>query len=314
MYLFFAIERGKNMIECFPRKKYKRTFISNTTPILISASRIDSPYKINPRSMHSHDDIVEINFVREGSGIYIIDNRRYKISKGDIIICNSKVVHDEDSMFNKDLIRYDLAVSNIQKPDIRTNCLISDHVKPILNAGDYYDDLNNLMYVLFSQLVTKNDYAEQTCHYIMMSILTLCTHIIENTQPEHLETPAFNHKYNVVEEVKKYVNNHYSDELTLEDLANGVNLNPQYLSRIFKKETGYSPIQYVVRRRIGEAQTLLIKSKLSITEIASRVGYGNPNYFNVLFTKKVGLSPSEYRKIYVNLTDDDELEKFLKTK
>ncbi len=63
-------------------------------------------------------------------------------------------------------------------------------------------------------------------------------------------------------------------------------------------ETGYSPMNYIIRRRIGEAQTLLITTKLSITEIAGMVGFSNPNNFNIQFQKQVGLSPREYRKTY----------------
>mgnify|MGYP002224503495 CR=1 FL=1 len=54
---------------------------------------------------------------------------------------------------------------------------------------------------------------------------------------------------------------------------------------IFKEETGFSPMQYVTRRRIGEAQNLLINTQLSITEIAANVGYNNSNYFQNVFKK-----------------------------
>ena len=300
------------MIQCFAKKNYEPEFISTTIPKLISTSRIDKQYCVHPRSMHKHDDLLEIHFVREGNGIYIIDNRRYNIAKGDIIVCNSKVFHDEDSQSNNNILRYDLAVTNIHMPGLRENCLVREDIKPIFNAGDYYEDFNNLMYVLFSQLAAKHNYAEKTCHHIMMSILTLTQYIIDHTQLE-TKPKECHDKFGIIEEVQNYIDQHYCDELTLEELAQTVNLSPYYLSRIFKKETGYSPIQYAVRRRLGEAQTLLIKSDLTITEIASRIGYGNPSYFNVLFTKKTGISPSEYRKIYCKF-DENELDKILKTK
>ena len=55
-------------------------------------------------------------------------------------------------------------------------------------------------------------------------------------------------------------------------------------------------MQYVTRRRIGEAQNLLINTQLSITEIAANVGYNNSNYFQNVFRKAVGLTPGNYRK------------------
>ena len=67
-----------------------------------------------------------------------------------------------------------------------------------------------------------------------------------------------------------------------------------------KDISGYSPIQYVIRRRIGLAQTWLISSDLSATQIATMVGYDNTNYFNTLFKRMVGVSPIRYRKQYLD--------------
>lgn len=72
------------------------------------------------------------------------------------------------------------------------------------------------------------------------------------------------------------------------------------LSHLFKEQTGYSPMNYVIRRRIGEAQTLLITTRDPIGEIAGRVGFANPNNFNIQFQKQVGLSLREYRRVYVS--------------
>ena len=63
--------------------------------------------------------------------------------------------------------------------------------------------------------------------------------------------------------------------------------------------SGYSPIQYLLRRRIGEAQTLLITTDYSITQIAGMVGYDTQSYFNMQFTKNVGISPKKFRQNYI---------------
>ena len=65
---------------------------------------------------------------------------------------------------------------------------------------------------------------------------------------------------------------------------------------MFKSETGFSPTQYVARRRIREAQNLLINIDMNITHIAASVGYNNSNYFQNAFRDNVGLTPGEYRK------------------
>ena len=96
--------------------------------------------------------------------------------------------------------------------------------------------------------------------------------------------------------VKIYIDKNYNENISLKSIAEAVNANQYYLSHIFKEETGFSPMQYVTRRRIGEAQNLLINTQLSITEIAANVGYNNSNYFQNVFKKIVGYTPGSYRK------------------
>lgn len=68
-------------------------------------------------------------------------------------------------------------------------------------------------------------------------------------------------------------------------MGEALHISPYYLSHVFKQMSGYSPVQYLLRRRIGEAQTLLITTDLSITRIAEMVGYDTQSYFNLRFTK-----------------------------
>ncbi len=73
------------------------------------------------------------------------------------------------------------------------------------------------------------------------------------------------------------------------------NLN---LARVFKQSFGYTLTTYLIRRKIGEAQTFLLNSDLPIAEIAAQLGYPNQSYFSRLFTEHIGLSPLRYRKMY----------------
>lgn len=98
-----------------------------------------------------------------------------------------------------------------------------------------------------------------------------------------------------VQKVQKWIRGHLGDELTRETLASAVFLNPDYLGRLFKKETGCSVNDYVVRARIEEAKRLLLQTSASIGEIAAQIGYSNFSYFSKLFKQEVGCSPNEYR-------------------
>jgi two-component system response regulator YesN len=97
-------------------------------------------------------------------------------------------------------------------------------------------------------------------------------------------------------QAKEYIRANYSKQITLEDVARDINISPQYLSKLFKEETGENFIDYLTGIRIKIAKSLLEEDKLSIKEIAHHVGYGDPNYFSRIFRKVVGVTPTEYRE------------------
>ncbi|WP_211749279.1 helix-turn-helix domain-containing protein [Paenibacillus sp. Marseille-Q4541] len=100
----------------------------------------------------------------------------------------------------------------------------------------------------------------------------------------------------VVEEIKQYIHLHYGQDLTRISLAEIVYLNPDYLARIFKKETGISLGTYIIQTRIEAAKRLLEMTSLSVYAVGTKVGYGNYPYFSKLFKQDTGLTPSDYRR------------------
>ncbi|WP_339315792.1 helix-turn-helix domain-containing protein [Paenibacillus sp. FSL R10-2734] len=100
----------------------------------------------------------------------------------------------------------------------------------------------------------------------------------------------------VAEEIKQYIHANYGDDLTRNDLAEIVYLNPDYLARIFKRETGVSLGSYIIQVRISAAKHLLETTNMSVYTVANKVGYNNYSYFSKLFKQEVGLPPNEYKK------------------
>lgn len=99
--------------------------------------------------------------------------------------------------------------------------------------------------------------------------------------------------------VKKIIDTEYYKEFTLAYLAEKVYLNPKYLSRLFKDETGITITDYLLHTRIAKAKELLIGNlDMKIYEIAGAVGYEEPDFFNKLFKRAVGISPRDYRLKY----------------
>ncbi|MBP3312985.1 MAG: response regulator transcription factor [Butyricicoccus sp.] len=95
--------------------------------------------------------------------------------------------------------------------------------------------------------------------------------------------------------VKAYVDSHYGEALSLDQLAQQFYLSPSYLSRIFKRETGVNLSTYLQNVRIDAAKTLLRTSNLKSYEVAERVGINDPVYFSRIFKKITGFKPKDYR-------------------
>ncbi len=101
---------------------------------------------------------------------------------------------------------------------------------------------------------------------------------------------------NAVLQAKQYIDSHYQEDCSLQTVAAHVHVTPNYLSNLFKKETGTGLTNYVAQLRIEEAKLLLQRSRLRMTEIAGEVGFDNSSYFTVVFKQMTGESPREFRK------------------
>jgi len=99
----------------------------------------------------------------------------------------------------------------------------------------------------------------------------------------------------IVNTVIAFINEHYHEPIDRKALANLVSLSHSHLSLLFKKYTGWSPVQYIIKIRMDKAKELLRDTRKSVSTIAGEVGYSDPLYFSKVFAKHTGLAPREYR-------------------
>lgn len=96
--------------------------------------------------------------------------------------------------------------------------------------------------------------------------------------------------------IRRYIDNHFKEDLTLDHLAKLAHLNKYYLSHSFRREFGTSPINYLISRRVDESRFLLRRTDYSLSLIAEILGFSSLSYFSQCFHRVEGISPTEYRK------------------
>lgn len=141
-----------------------------------------------------------------------------------------------------------------------------EQLKNIVIQKDSIESFNQFVYDLCSQVMSRRDELN-IGHFVPIAL-----------------------------QAKGYIDKHYADtDFSLNVVADAICVSHNYLSTVFKEKTGSNFSEYLTEVRIRQAKKLLITTDLSISEIASRVGYQNINYFSMIFKKITGMSPSKYQ-------------------
>lgn len=152
-------------------------------------------------------------------------------------------------------------------------------------------DYQNLFRTMINELqMCKVNYAEMLEMYLRQIFIMLQRYFLNSLKTDNAH---------VVEEINKatlYFNEHYSEDISIDEYAQNNHVSVSWFIRNFKQCTGSTPMQYILSKRIYNAEILLHDSTYNVTEIAEIVGYDNPLYFSRIFKKVKGISPSEYRK------------------
>ena len=284
-------------VQCFVKKEFQSMFVGENDPRLLYVSEIRPDASAHPRVMHAHEDFVEIILICSGSSEYLIHDKKYYIQPGDLLVYNAGVVHDEISGPDMEIGSYCVAIGGLHMPDLRANALLPDDAGYVFPTGQSFGDLRILFEMMFRNLASGEPRAESFCHSLMHALLVKVLTVTDGVDAI-VEKPV-EEPHVLGRRIKEYIDRHYMEPITLQSMGEALHISPYYLSHVFKQMSGYSPVQYLLRRRIGEAQTLLITTDLSITRIAEMVGYDTQSYFNLQFTKNVGMPPNKYRQNYI---------------
>ena len=177
------------------------------------------------------------------------------------------------------------------------------NVKNILRRYDIpldtpvlYSGASAIYAYLFKEMINelqtcRTGYEELLAMYLRQILI-----LVQRTLQEH-GTSINTHIQEEMEYARRYFNEHYNEQISIEDYAQSRNMSVSWFQRSFKQIVNYSPMQYILTIRMNNAASLLESTDYSMAEISAIVGYDNPLYFSRLFKKQKGVSPSEYRKL-----------------
>lgn len=240
--------------------------------------------------MHMHDNMLEVILVVEGNVTHIVGHKSYFAQDGDIFIHNSNTIHDEQPFSNTPYHTLCLGIMNLNIPGLPKNQLLEKGVQPLFRNAAQYSEIKFLMERLLFHISHKTLYYPKVCQEMMLCILVLLQQMIDNNKKR---SPM--EKFKLSEQVQAYIDQHFVEDLSLELLGNIFYVSTYHLAHVFKKETGYTLKQYILRRRIGEAQSLLVDTDVNVGEIAHLIGFEDVAHFSKMFQKYVGMAPSDYR-------------------
>lgn len=239
---------------------------------------------------HDHQNAYEIAFIVSGFGHLVIADKSFPVNSGSIVSVVPGTLHRFNADVDPGMQYYTLRFLNAPEEGELQNffCNLGNAVTDGVN---YLPHVLNTLQLLFNIHHANGGIADGTFQSICLGLLQLTRTLFMSeslTQRIALEYS--------VSDILNYILNNRTQKITLESLAQKFHVSASHLSRIFHDAYHMSPINYLINSRITYATEYLLKSSLSITEIAELVGYDNPTHFTNMFIKRIGCTPSEYRE------------------
>ena len=236
---------------------------------------------------HTHNHM-ELFFIVGGKGQFLIDDQLYPVDVNTLVMINPNVTHTEVSLNAQPLEYIVLGIDGIELATTKTSngqFSILDHYESM--------EISSCLRNILREMEQKNPGYEDVCQaYMEILIIRLMrtTTLAVPSEPQAISTNR------QCAAVRRYIDLHFKEPLTLEQLAEEGHMNKFYLSHAFKKEYGLSPINYMISRRIDESKYLLAETDLSMSQIAQLLGFSSLSYFSQVFHRTQDISPKEYRQ------------------
>lgn len=230
--------------------------------------------------------------VESGSGTLQYDNKQYALKAGDCVFidCRKPYAHhtSDKNLWKLHWVHfYGPAMNGIYEKYVERGGLPAFH-------PDNIDSFLILMAELY-EIAQSNEYVKDMS--IQENLASLLTLIMKESWHPEISKRSSSKKQNLLS-VKKYLDEHYTCKITLDELAERFFINKYYLTRVFKEQYGTSINGYLHEKRITRAKHLLRFTEEPIEKICVECGVDDANYFTRLFKRVEGVTPGEYRRVW----------------
>jgi AraC-like DNA-binding protein len=236
---------------------------------------------------HTHK-YTELFFIVGGNGQFLIEDRYYPAMNNNLIIINPNVLHTEVSLNAQPLEYIVLGVDGIE-------LLANESGNEQFAILEHFEDaeISGCLRNILREMEKKSPGYEDICQAYTEVLIIRLMRSISLTVPAEPQAKSANRQCAAV---KRYIDLHFKEPLTLDSLAEEGHINKYYLAHTFKKEYGVSPINYMIAKRIEESKYLLTETDLSLSQIAHLLGFSSLSYFSQVFRRVQSISPKEYRQ------------------
>lgn len=255
--------------------------------------------------IHWHNDL-EINLIREGEAVFQVYQKSYRVRTGEGFLLNRNVPHscsspgNEHVRYSTILVRPDFLYGDFGS-DVERKCfqpfLQNSAISCIYLTG--FDENGKEILQKLNQVEEAFD-RKRFCYELKIKGL-LCeafAMILYGHRQELTKfVPANLQELERLEKMLNYLNMHFTEVISLQDLADQVHLSREVCCRLFKKMTGKTITGYLEEYRVNKSFSLVQSGQYSMIQITEMVGFSNPSRFASAFRKRFGCNPGEYNSV-----------------
>jgi AraC-like DNA-binding protein/mannose-6-phosphate isomerase-like protein (cupin superfamily) len=257
-------------------------------PHLLYAGSLErSPHwKETPHTHH----FLEVVLVSSGRGGVTIGGADFELRKGDILIYNADVPHNENSTSDDPMEFYFFGANNINIPGLEADCLLAPEESPVLHCGAHLAGMRNY----FSALVQESQSDERFSKEMTESLCRMILLLILRLLPPGNENPLVEN--GLFQEARKYIDENYAKISSVDAICKKLHVSHYYLDHVFKRFNEESPLQYIILKRLEMAKALLATTRLTVGQIALSCGFEDESYFFRKFKAFTGTTPRKFRQ------------------